>query len=298
MACFVAAIVNFANYGRYSLLNLPDFSSHAPKAVALDLDETTLNSSARLANRTRLVLHGVHEIGLPLIIATSRPERVLPTLIGDDILEITSLVQMNRTIATGRAGLTGSLKHTLDPTDALRCWEMTHELAPLARMTLEIDGTRFAVNHSDDINELWAFNRATPTMVVSFEEAMKLGPAKISVNGLNQNLESLARSLDDQLSGNTVVFRAASAAFLNVVPISASKSGATADLLTGAGISLDDVLSFGDDYVDIDLIRNCDWSVAVENAIPEIKALAKYRTASNDDHGVAMVLEDLVTALK
>lgn len=278
-------------------MNLPDFSSHTPKAVALDLDETALNSSARLTERTRSALHAVHELGLPLIIATSRPERVLPVLVGDDILEITSLVQMNGTIATGRAGLTGSLKHTLDSADALRCWEMTHELAPWARMTLEIDGTRFAVNHSDDINELWAFNRATPTMVVSFEEAMELGPAKISVNGANQNLESLAKSLEHQLSDNTVIFRAANGQFLNVVPVSASKSGATAELLTGAGISLDDVLSFGDDFVDIDLIRDCGWSMAVENAIPEIKALAKYSTASNDDHGVAMVLEDLVLAL-
>jgi hypothetical protein len=278
-------------------LNLPDFVSYTPKAVALDLDETTLNSSARLTERTRLALHAVHELGLPLIIATSRPERVLPVLVGDDILEITSLVQMNGTIATGRVGLTGSLKRTLELSDALRCWEATHELAPWARMTLEIDGTRFAVNHSDDINELWAFNRATPTMVVSFEEAMELGPAKISVNGSDQNLEALAKSLEQQLSDKTVIFRAVNGQFLNVVPTSASKSGATAELLTGAGISLDDVLSFGDDFVDIDLIRDCGWSVAVENAIPEIKALAKYSTASNDDHGVAMVLEDLVLAL-
>ena len=279
-------------------MKLPDFGSHTPTAVALDLDETTLNSSGRLADRTRLALHAVHEIGLPLIIATSRPERVLPTLVGDDILEITSLVQMNGTVATGRAGLTGSLKHTLDPADALRCWEMARELAPWARTVLEIDGTRFAVNHSDDVDDLWAFNRATPTMLVSFEEAIELGPAKISVNGLDQNLESLAKSLEDQLSENTVVFRTARFEFLNVVPRSASKSGAVAGLLTGAGISLDDVLSFGDDYVDIDLIRDCGWSVAVENAIPEIKALAKYSTASNDDCGVAMVLEDLVSALK
>jgi hydroxymethylpyrimidine pyrophosphatase-like HAD family hydrolase len=278
-------------------LNLPHFGSHTPKAVALDLDETTLDSSARLAERTRSALYAVHALGLPLIIATSCPERVLSVLVGDDILEITSLVQMNGTIATGRAGLTGSLKRTLDLSDALRCWEAMHELAPWARMTLEIDGTRFAVNHSDDINELWAFNRATPTMVVSFKEAMKLGPAKISVNGANQNLESLAKSLEHHLSENAVIFRAVNGQFLNVVPVSASKSGATAELLTGAGISLDDVLSFCDDYVDIDLIRDCGWSVAVENAIPEIKALAKYSTASNDDHGVAMVLEDLVSAL-
>jgi len=57
------------------------------------------------------------------------------------------------------------------------------------------------------------------------------------------------------------------------------------------------VLAFGDDYVDIDLIRDCGWSVAVDNAIPEIKSLARYGTASNDDYGVAMVLERLASAL-
>jgi hypothetical protein len=76
-----------------------------------------------------------------------------------------------------------------------------------------------------------------------------------------------------------------------------SKSGAVADLLQTANISLEDVLSFGDDFVDIDLIRDSGWSVAVENAIPEIKVLAKFSTASNDDDGVAIVLEKLVAAL-
>ncbi len=278
-------------------MNLPDFSSQTPKAVALDLDETTLNSKAQLSNRTRAALHAVHEVGLPMIIATSRPERVLGALVGDDILEITSLVQMNGTIASSRVGLSGSHKYLMDPGDARRCWALSNEQAPDARMTVETDGIQFAVNHDDGINELWAFNMATPTMVVSLEEALEIGPAKISINGVDKNLESLAQTLEDQLSGNTVVFRAARAQFLNVVPRQASKSGAVADLLKTADVSLEDVLSFGDDFVDIDLIRDCGWSVAVANAIPEIMSLAKYSTASNDDDGVAVVLEQLVSAL-
>ncbi len=278
-------------------MNLPDFSSGTPRAVAMDLDETTLDSNARLADRTRAAIHAVHDIGLPMIIATSRPERVLPTLVGDDVLAITSLVQMNGTIATGRAGLDGDVKHLIDEDDAHEGWRLTNEMAPWARMTLEIDGVRFAVNHDHDINELWAFNKATPTMVVSFEEAIRLGPAKISVNGVGRNLEELAITLDDRLSDHTAIFRAAGEQFLNVVPRSASKSGAAEELLTSAGIALEDVLSFGDDHVDIDLIRDCGWSVAVENAIPEITAAAKYQTASNVDYGVAIVLEQLVAAL-
>jgi len=278
-------------------LNLPDFRTGTPLAVALDLDETTLASNSRLAERTRAALHSVHDAGLPMVIATSRPARVLPVLVGDDVLEITSLVQMNGTVASGRAGLSGSFRWPIDPADARLCWSIANELAPRARMTLEIDGTRFAVNHDDDINSLWAFNNASPTMVVSFEEAMRIGPAKVSINGLDNNLEELAKTLEKLLSERTAVFRAASFQFLNIVPRAATKSRAVAALLDTAGISLAGVLAFGDDYVDIDLIRDCGWSVAVDNAVPEIQSLARFGTASNDDHGVAIVLERLVAAL-
>ena len=278
-------------------MNLPDFSSRTPKAIAMDLDETTLNSNARLSVRTRAALHDVHGAEIPMVIATSRPERVLGALVGEDILEITSLVQMNGAIAEGRAGLTGSLRYLMDMGDARRCWDVANELAPWARMTMEVDGIRFAVNHDDGINELWAFDMTAPAVVVTLEDALSLGPAKVSINGIGCDLESLAEVLEKELSDQTVIFRAASEQFLNVVPRTASKSGAVAGLLQTVGISLDDVLSFGDDFVDIDLIRDCGWSVAVENAIPEIKALARFSTASNDDDGVAIVLEDLVSAL-
>lgn len=278
-------------------MKLPDFATETPLAVALDLDETTLGSNSRLTGRTRRALHSVRAAGLPIIIATSRPERVLPVLVGDDIVQITSLVQMNGTVATGRAGLTGSFRWPIDPADARLCWAIANEMTPQARMAMEIDGTRFAVNHDDEVNSLWAFSNASPTMIVPIEEAMRTGPAKVSVNGLDNDLEELAKTLENRLSENTVVFRAANAQFLDVVPRQATKSRAVAALLGAANISLDDVLAFGDDYVDIDLMRDCGWSVAVDNAVPEVKSLARYGTASNDDHGVAIVLERLVAAL-
>lgn len=277
-------------------MNLPDFTTGTPLAVAIDLDETTLDSNFQLAGRTRRALHAVYDAGLPIVIATSRPERVLSVLVGDDILEITSLVQMNGTIATGRAGLSGSFRLPLDPDDARLCWDITNELAPWVRMSMEIDGTRFAVNHVTEIDSTWAFSKVTPTRVMSIEEAMRLEPVKVSVNGLNRNLEHLANELDARLSGRTVVLRTSNTQYLNVVPKRATKSGALVALLDPVNISLDDVLAFGDDHVDIDLIRDCGWSVAVDNAVHEIKSLARYGTASNDDHGVAIVLERLVAA--
>ena len=278
-------------------MNLPDFSKQTPRAIALDLDETTLNSNARLNDRTRAVLHAVHKLAVPIIIATSRPERVLPALIGDDILKISSVVQMNGTVAIGKAGLAGKFNRNLDLNDARKCWNLIEEYAPWTRRTLEVDGNQFAVSHDDDIEELWAFDHSASPMVISFEQALKIGPAKISINGIKRDLEALAIRLEKRLSNKTVVLRAASKLFLNVIPSTASKSLAIANLLKSADIPLADVLSFGDDFVDIDLISECGWSVAVDNAIPEIKKIAKYHTASNDNNGVAIVLEQLVFAL-
>ena len=278
-------------------MNLPDFSKQTPRAIALDLDETTLNSNARLNDRTRAVLHAVHKLAVPIIIATSRPERVLPALVGDDILKISSVVQMNGTVAIGKAGLAGKFNRNLDLNDARKCWNLIEEYAPWTRRTLEVDGNQFAVSHDDDIEELWAFDQSVSPMVISFEQAMKIGPAKISINGIKRDLEALAIRLEQRLSNKTVVLRAASKRFLNVIPSTASKSLAIANLLKSADIPLADVLSFGDDFVDIDLISECGWSVAVDNAIPEIKKIAKYHTASNDNNGVAIVLERLVCAL-
>ena len=278
-------------------MNLPDFSKQTPRAIALDLDETTLNSNAKLNDRTHAVLHAVHELAVPIIIATSRPKRVLPALVGDDILEIASVVQMTGTVAVGKAGLTGKFNRILNLNDARRCWNLIEEYAPWTRRTLEVDGTQFAVSHDDDIEELWAFDHSTSPMVISFEQAMKIGPAKISINGIKRDLEALAIKLEHRLSNKTVVLRTASKVFLNVTPSTASKSLAIANLLKSADIPLADVLSFGDDLVDIDLISECGWTVAVDNAIPEIKKIAKYHTASNDNNGVAIVLEQLVFAL-
>ena len=278
-------------------MNLPDFSKQTPRAIALDLDETTLNSNARLNDRTRAVLHAVHKLAVPIIIATSRPERVLPALVGDDILKISSVVQMNGTVAIGKAGLAGKFNRNLDLNDARKCWNLIEEYAPWTRRTLEVDGNQFAVSHDDDIEELWAFDHSASPMVISFEQALKIGPAKISINGIKRDLEALAIRLEKRLSNKTVVLRAASKLFLNVIPSTASKSLAIANLLKSADIPLADVLSFGDDFVDIDLISECGWSVAVDNAIPEIKKIAKYHTASNDNNGVAIVLERLVFAL-
>ena len=51
------------------------------------------------------------------------------------------------------------------------------------------------------------------------------------------------------------------------------------------------LVAFGDDMNDLEMIKNCGTGVAVENALDEIKNVAKYICGTNNDDGVAKWLE-------
>jgi hydroxymethylpyrimidine pyrophosphatase-like HAD family hydrolase len=56
------------------------------------------------------------------------------------------------------------------------------------------------------------------------------------------------------------------------------------------------VVAFGDMPNDIPMLEWAGHAVAVANAHPDVLAVSREVTASNDDDGVALVLERLLTA--
>lgn len=52
-------------------------------------------------------------------------------------------------------------------------------------------------------------------------------------------------------------------------------------------ISKEDIISFGDDYSDIEIFENSGVSVAMGNSIQELKDIATYITDDNDNNGIA-----------
>lgn len=279
-------------------MRLPDFSDNCPRALALDLDGTALNSKSEMSGRTSNAVLRLIDREFPVIIATARPERVISRLTGPEIARRSSLVQMSGASAHGRSPLHGHHRWPINPDAARVSWDIVQASPIETRMTVEVDGSKFAVSHESDANELWAFNTATPDMIISLEEAMDAGPAKVSVNGLGNDLTPIFETLGTELSDDSVAIPALDRSFINVHHVNATKSGGVSVLLKPLGVTLGETLSFGDDYPDIELLRNTGWSVAVANAITEARSAAKYQTASADDDGVAIVIESLLAALE
>lgn len=59
-------------------------------------------------------------------------------------------------------------------------------------------------------------------------------------------------------------------------------------------VSAKDVTVFGDDHNDVEMLRMCGTSVAVGNAIDEVKAVAAYVCDTNNNDGVAKWIEENV----
>ncbi len=75
--------------------------------------------------------------------------------------------------------------------------------------------------------------------------------------------------------------------FYIIMQKNANKYNGLVALLNYIGFAEDEVVAFGDDYNDMDILGKIDNSVAVENAADELKKVAHYICGENDEDGPA-----------
>jgi Cof subfamily protein (haloacid dehalogenase superfamily) len=276
-------------------LRLPAFDK-IPGAVAIDLDGTLLNSQTQLSGRNRTAIEACIERSIPVIIATSRPARTTRRALGEGLSDECSLVIMNGALALGVPPLNGVFKEFLHPEIARRIIDLLTGSGPEVRVTIELEGWEFGTNWNINSEELWQRNAATQDMVMTLEEALARDPVKIATSRMGKDVSDLAEVVLQRFGDAVSVISSDRMTFLNILSARTSKSGALRKLLMTKGISLEDVLAFGDDVPDLDLLEACGMPVAMANCAPEIRAVTSYITASNDDDGVAIVLEKMLAS--
>ena len=74
----------------------------------------------------------------------------------------------------------------------------------------------------------------------------------------------------------------------------ANKEHATIKIMEHLGLKPSEVLSFGDDYVDIGMLKASGTGVAMANGVQAVKEIADYITLSNEEEGIADYLTRFV----
>lgn len=101
--------------------------------------------------------------------------------------------------------------------------------------------------------------------------------------------EEIAKNIVEECDCKIVGYRDEN--LYSFIPWDAGKLSMIQKLTERLGISLDEVVAFGDDVSDMEMLKACGVGVAVANALPQVKAIADEVTLSNDENGVAFFIE-------
>lgn len=82
--------------------------------------------------------------------------------------------------------------------------------------------------------------------------------------------------------------------WLDISHYDANKGKAIQFLQDKMGISKAETMVFGDYNNDLKMLELADFSFAMKNAHPNVKAIANYETKSNDENGVEYILEKVI----
>lgn len=121
-------------------------------------------------------------------------------------------------------------------------------------------------------------------------EDRNIGAHKVMLMGTKITSDILYPLLETQLGKDLHLYRS-NDTLIEIAPKSVSKLTAIRGLLQHDE-SLSDVIAFGDNYNDIEMLEHCGLGIAVGNAREEVKAIADSTTLPNYEDGVARFIKE------
>ncbi|WP_194895812.1 HAD family hydrolase [Catenulispora pinisilvae] len=267
----------------------------SPQVIATDLDRTLLRSDGTTSARTRAALDLAMARGAHVIAVTARPVRWLDRL-KPCFGRLPHVIASNGAVCYDLAAGAAYDARPFDPATVAKLLADVRAALPGARFALE---TPHGMVREADY-ELSPFDQDDDDAgrrVVSYEEL----PGAVADDPL---LKILAA---DRGRGSAAMFVEALPAVgtlgqltystnrgvLELGPPGVTKASTLAAWCAARDIDVADVVTFGDMPNDVPMLRWAGRSYAVANALDEVKAAASGVTASNDEDGVAQIVEEL-----
>jgi Cof subfamily protein (haloacid dehalogenase superfamily) len=267
-------------------------SSYAEmRLIATDLDGTLLRGNRTVSERTRLALGRARAIGMQVVLASARPPRVLREMARD--LGISGLaICCNGAIVYDLETDTIIHHRALEPGVAREIIS-----APRTAMPGAYFGMEQALDYVCEPGYL-ALRGTHGDKPQRSGEAIAL--CMVPVTKLLMRHPTLPVEQMMLLAGQAlrhpVTITHSGGNFVELAAAGVHKAGALEMLCADLAIAPAAVIAFGDMPNDLPMLQWAGLGVAVANAHPEVLALAHVVTASNQDDGVAIVIEEVLAA--
>ncbi len=247
------------------------------KIIITDLDKTLLHSDKTISDYTIEIFNQCRAKGIKIAFATARSENsckyIIERFMPDAIISNGgALVKVGDNIVY-KAIMNEEICNKL----LLRCINNSE----IECITAETDFGYYLDKQVDEQDPNWI--EYMPAYYKDFSNGMGCDAYKITIAIDDANFAK--DIISDIPEIEMIPFSGEN--WFRYAHVSANKWMGINALTTYYGISTDKVVAFGDDYNDMEMIKNCGIGVAVANALDEVKALANDTCDSNDNDGLA-----------
>ena len=264
-------------------------SLRPPRLVATDLDGTLLRSDGTVSARTAAALAAVEEAGVHVVFVTARPPRWVD-LVAEAVGGHGVVLCLNGAVVYD-ARARSVVEHVPIDDDVVR--------AVVADLRTHLPSVTFALERTTGMSSEHAFVHLHPTpddhRAADAVEALLDGTTgKLLARCADVADDALVARVEAVLDGRAVVADSGAPGLAEITAAGVTKGAALTRWSAARGVAAQDVWAFGDMPNDLPMLGWAGHAVAVANAHPSVLAVADEVTGSNDDDGVAQVLERLL----
>ena len=261
------------------------------KLIASDMDDTLLNSKCQISARNEAAIKSALAAGKIFLLATGRmyvSVRPYAERLGLDV----PLVTYNGALVKG--SLSGKVfyeqKMTLSTANEVLayCKEKGYYLQLYV-------GDSILIHTENECSRMYSKISGIQTTAIGdavyyTEEA----PNKILVMTKAEEFQNVWQDFANKFKGKLDV-TSSKDNFLELMEPGINKWEAVKAVAASYGVKPEEIMCIGDSNNDVKMIANAGIGVAVSNAKDAVKNHAKIVTASNDNDGVALVIEAILT---
>ena len=266
------------------------------KALFFDLDGTLLGSDKKIPASAAEALTVARAKGVKVFVCTGRSLRV------EKMLGWTTEMQLfdGGVYCNGACiCLEGKTQYVYIQPDAVRAVLEEVSRYEGVHVSLNGEGAVHAFNFTPPDSMMGPWGMKPEDIRPLDEEAVShctkmLVFYKELVNSTRPLPEELFPRLQEKCGGQATMYLTDQGATIQIVSRESSKRAGIEAVRKVLGITTEELAVFGDDLNDLEMISAYPVSVAMGNAVAEVKAAAKYITLENDEGGIAHALKEIL----
>lgn len=259
--------------------------------IVLDLDGTLLTDEKTISSRTKQTIHAAMEQGHEVMIATGRPFRSSVPYYNELGLK-TPIVNFNGAFVhhpgNAKWGMFHEpmdLKTAVDIVEACQSFTFHNIIAEV------LDDVYFHY-HDERLIDVFEMDRSGIT-TGDLRSMLTDHPTSMLIHATEEQVPEIRRHLSD-VHAEVIDHRRWAAPWhvIEIVKSGMSKAVGLKRVSDWIGIPPERIIAFGDEDNDLEMIDFAGIGVAMGNGIKELKSIANETTASNEEDGIALFLEE------